>query len=153
MRLFRFLFYCFALFIGILFGFVCNKQYPIPQKIVVTKPISKENLVEMPLPTGRDSLVTLGKQLFKQNCASCHNKNMKDDLTGPALGGVTTRWADYPTEDLYNWIRNSQQMISEGHPRAKVLWGEWSPYIMNSFPELDNSEIDAILSYVEAVNH
>ena len=29
-----------------------------------------------------------GKTLFKDNCASCHNKNMKDDMTGPALGGA-----------------------------------------------------------------
>ena len=28
-----------------------------------------------------------GKELFIANCASCHNKNMKDKLTGPALGG------------------------------------------------------------------
>ncbi len=59
-----------------------------------------------------------GKTLFRNYCASCHNKNMKDDLTGPALGGVEERWADYPPEDLYRWIRNSQAMINEGHPRA-----------------------------------
>ena len=32
-----------------------------------------------------------GEALFKANCASCHNRNMKDDLTGPALGGVEER--------------------------------------------------------------
>ena len=29
-----------------------------------------------------------GKELFRGKCATCHNKNMKQDLTGPALGGV-----------------------------------------------------------------
>lgn len=153
MRLFRFLFYCFALFTGILFGFVCNKQYPIPQKIVGTKLPSNEYLAKVSVSTKQDSLAPLGKHLFKQNCASCHNKNMRDDLTGPALGGVTTRWAVYPMEDLYNWIRNSQQMIKAGHPRAKELWSEWNPVIMNNFPELEDGEIEAILSYVEAVYH
>ena len=37
-----------------------------------------------------------GKSLFKANCAQCHAKNMKSNLTGPALGGVEERWADYP---------------------------------------------------------
>ena len=63
----------------------------------------------------------LGKVLFKNNCASCHNKNMKDDLTGPALGGFQERWADYPKEDLYSWIRNSQAMISSGHQRLSLI--------------------------------
>ena len=34
-----------------------------------------------------------GKTLFQNNCASCHNKNMKSDLTGPALGDVDPRVA------------------------------------------------------------
>lgn len=41
-----------------------------------------------------------GQAIFQNYCASCHNKNMKDDLTGPALGGVQERWAAYPREDL-----------------------------------------------------
>ena len=61
-----------------------------------------------------------GKALFKKNCASCHNKNMKDDMTGPALGGAEERWADYPREDLYSWVRNSAGMIQAGHPRARA---------------------------------
>ena len=52
--------------------------------------------------------VAEGKTLFKAKCAQCHNKNMRDKLTGPALGGVEERWAEYDREDLYKWIRNSQ---------------------------------------------
>ncbi|MDP4710067.1 MAG: cytochrome c class I, partial [Saprospiraceae bacterium] len=59
-----------------------------------------------------------GKTLFRNNCGQCHARDMKSNLTGPALGGVEGRWADYPKEDLYSWIRNSQGMINAGHPRA-----------------------------------
>ena len=54
----------------------------------------------------------LGKNLFKLNCAVCHNRNMVDDMTGPALAGIKEGWAEYPREDLYQWIRNSQQLIA-----------------------------------------
>ncbi len=89
-----------------------------------------------------------GKTLFRNYCASCHNKNMKDDLTGPALGGVEERWAEYPEEDLYRWIRNSQAMINEGHPRAVELWEEWKPVVMNNFLNLTDQEIDNLLAYI-----
>lgn len=92
-----------------------------------------------------------GKTLFKNNCASCHNKNMRDDLTGPALGGYEERWADYSQEELYRWIRNSQAMINEGHPKAVELWDEWKPTVMTAFPNLTDQDIANILAYVEGV--
>ena len=91
----------------------------------------------------------LGKSLFKNQCAQCHNKNMKDNLTGPALGGVTQRWADYPREDLRSWIRNSQEMIAAGHPRALEVWSEWKPTVMQNYPALTDEEIDALLAYID----
>lgn len=95
--------------------------------------------------------VNAGKELFKNNCASCHNKDMKSKLTGPALGGFAERWADYPQEDLYAWIRNSQGMISAGHPKAVELWNQWKPTVMNNFPNLSDADIANILGYVDAV--
>lgn len=95
--------------------------------------------------------VEVGKTLFKNQCASCHNKNMKDNLTGPALGGVQERWADYPAEDLYKWIRNSQAMIAEGHPKAVELWAQWKPTVMNAFPNLTDDEIASLLAYIDGV--
>lgn len=93
--------------------------------------------------------VDLGKTLFRNYCATCHNKNMKDDLTGPALSGVTERWKNYPNEDLFKFIRNSQEMIKSGHPRALKLWKEWKPTFMNSFEDLTDEEIVAIIAYIE----
>ena len=62
-----------------------------------------------------------GKTLFVANCAACHNKNMKDNLTGPALGGMEERWSGFPRKDLYAWIRNSQALIATGHPYARCV--------------------------------
>jgi mono/diheme cytochrome c family protein len=89
-----------------------------------------------------------GKILFRNNCAACHNKNMKEDLTGPALAGTAERWADYPREDLVGWIRSSQSLIKAGHPKAVELWKTWKPNLMNNF-DLTDEEIEAILSYID----
>jgi cytochrome c2 len=89
-----------------------------------------------------------GKELFIANCAACHNKNMVDDLTGPALRGVEVRWAAYPRQDLYNWIRHSQQMVKANHPRATELWTKWKPTLMNDFSSLTDEQIEQILAYV-----
>lgn len=90
-----------------------------------------------------------GKDLFKNNCAACHNRDMQSNLTGPALGGVQERWAAYPRTDLYQWIRNSQALIDAGHPRAQELWKKWKPVIMTPSNNLKDEDIDAILTYVE----
>jgi mono/diheme cytochrome c family protein len=95
--------------------------------------------------------IEAGKTSFKNNCASCHNKNMKDALTGPALGGSKERWAAYPKEDLYSWIRNSQALIKAGHPRATELWNQFKPTVMTAFPNLTDEEIESILLYVDGV--
>jgi len=92
-----------------------------------------------------------GKNLFKVNCASCHAKDMKSKLTGPALGGVAERWADYPEADLYAWIRNSQALISTGHPKANELWNEWKPTVMTNFQNLTDDQIANILGYIDGV--
>lgn len=89
-----------------------------------------------------------GKTLFRNQCATCHAKNMKTNLTGPALAGVEERWAEYPQEDLYRWIRNSTAMINEGHPRATKLWDEWGPTKMNLYPNLTDQEIASLLEYI-----
>ncbi|HMR44653.1 MAG TPA: cytochrome c, partial [Saprospiraceae bacterium] len=95
--------------------------------------------------------IEAGKTLFRNNCASCHNKDMKSKMTGPALGGFQDRWADFPKEDLYSWVRNSQAMISAGHPRATELWNEWKPTVMNNYPNLTDADIDNVLAYIDAV--
>ncbi|MEL6944064.1 MAG: c-type cytochrome, partial [Bacteroidota bacterium] len=101
--------------------------------------------------TAQEGDPALGDAIFGAQCATCHAKNMKTDATGPALGGVEERWADYPREDLYAWIRNSQKMIADGHPRATELWAEWKPTVMNSFTSLTDDDIANVLAYIKGV--
>ncbi len=90
--------------------------------------------------------VEAGKVLFKNNCATCHNKDMKTKMTGPALGGVVERWGDDVA--LYSWIRNSQAMVSKGHPRAVQIYNEYNKSVMTSFPSLKDADIANILAYI-----
>ena len=90
-----------------------------------------------------------GEKIFLNNCASCHNKNMKDDMTGPALGGVQERWAEQP-EVLYSWIKNSQAVVQSGNAYAVGLYNEWNQAVMQAFPTLTNEQIDKVLAYVDA---
>ncbi len=92
----------------------------------------------------------LGKDLFKANCAQCHNKNMKDDLTGPALGGAETRWAG-KQKLLYQWIHNSQSVIAAGDPYATALYNKFNKTLMTPFPALKDEDIANILAYVDGV--
>ena len=92
-----------------------------------------------------------GKNLFKNNCAQCHAKNMKSKATGPALGGVEERWADFPKSDLYSWVRNSQALVATGHPRAVEIYNEYNKSVMQPFPNLTDENIDALLLYISGV--
>ncbi|MEZ4948425.1 MAG: c-type cytochrome [Saprospiraceae bacterium] len=49
--------------------------------------------------TAQDVDVEAGKTLFRNNCASCHNKDMKSKMTGPA-------W----------WCSGSLGRLSSGRP-------------------------------------
>ncbi|MFM2269312.1 MAG: hypothetical protein RL757_2753 [Bacteroidota bacterium] len=91
--------------------------------------------------------VAKGKELFINNCASCHNKNMKDKLTGPALAGVQSKWAD--DKALYAWIRNSQAMIAAGNKNAVAIWNEYKPTVMTAFPALSDDDIASLMLYID----
>ncbi|NNE28068.1 MAG: c-type cytochrome [Saprospiraceae bacterium] len=91
-----------------------------------------------------------GKALFKANCATCHNKNMKDKMTGPALAGYADRW-EGKEELLYAWIRNSQAVIAAGDSYAVSLYKEWNNSVMTAFPNLTDQQIEDILGYVDGV--
>jgi len=92
----------------------------------------------------------IGKKLFRTNCATCHNKNMKSDMTGPALAGVRERWSDYPESDLYAWVKNSMKLKDTGHPKAVALYKKWK-VAMTSFNNMTDEEVTAILDYVDSV--
>ena len=89
-----------------------------------------------------------GKALFLNQCATCHAKDMKTKLTGPALAGVEDRWSAFPRTELYAWIRNSQALVAKGHPRAVAVFNENNKSVMTSFPNIKDEEIENILAYI-----
>lgn len=95
-----------------------------------------------------------GKKVWNSNgCGACHNKSMATDATGPALGGVTERWADYPRTDLHEWVRNNGKLRATGHPRALEIYNEWNGAAMNTYPNLKNGDIENLLAYIEGQYH
>lgn len=94
--------------------------------------------------------IQFGSQLFKNNCGSCHAKNMKAKMTGPALADVEKRW-NGNRENLRAWIRNSQAYLLTDDPYAKNLYAEYGESVMTAFPNLKDEEIDAILGYIKLV--
>ena len=148
MNIFKFLVYSIGLFFSTLFAFKHYHQTPellFPAKVAIT--ISNQALS----PKKVNPNIAVGKALFKANCASCHNKNMQDDLTGQALANVQKRWED--REDLlYAWIRNSAMLIESGDPYSVRLYNDWNQVEMTSFPNLKDMEIKALLDYINAVS-
>ena len=87
-----------------------------------------------------------GKELFMQNCASCHA--IDKELVGPPMKGSLQRWSD--KEKLYRFIRNAPEVIEEDK-YAKDLWLKYNQTTMMPFPDLTDADIDAIFQYTESV--
>ncbi len=87
-----------------------------------------------------------GKQLFQQNCQTCHALDKK--LTGPALRGFTERgpWGDMTA--VYAWIKNPAAFMQKD-AYAAALKAEYG-VIMPAFPNLSTGDIDAIVSYISS---
>lgn len=97
---------------------------------------------EPPLST---SGAATGKQIFYENCASCHS--LHKDLTGPALAGVSKRIPDKKL--LYKWIRNPVKVLMSGNVYFNTLRKRFGGVVMTSFNQLSDKEIDAILEYID----
>jgi cytochrome c2 len=94
---------------------------------------------------GNLSMAQDGKALFQSDCASCHNPIKQ--VTGPALKGVTSRVPDQKL--LHSWIRNNAAVLASGNKYFNDLYVQFSKTPMNTFPQLTDPEIDAILKYIE----
>jgi cytochrome c2 len=115
-------------------GFMaCSNPEPAPEP----KSIAVENLGDK----------EQGKKLFYAKCASCHMVNK--DMSGPALKGVEDRWSD--KEKLYAFIRNSEEIIGKDK-YARELWLEWNQTQMLPHPDLTDTDIRAILDYINQVS-
>jgi|GEM_PF-5788601 len=97
----------------------------------------------------QDPLFLRGEALFKRNCSTCHGYLSKRNIgTAPNLKGVQMRWIDYPKTDLYNFIRNSQKMIKEEHPKAVKVGKQWDG-VMTAYPGLSVKDIESMLHFIE----
>jgi len=90
--------------------------------------------------------VAAGQALYEANCARCHQPYRRG--TGPALYGVTERWAD--TANLYAWIKNSTAYLKTGDPYAVALYEEYQKSVMPAFPQFEDKDIADILSYIRS---
>lgn len=86
-----------------------------------------------------------GKALFNSQCAACHRLDKR--LVGPPLKGVSDK---YEKEWLYQWIRNSSELINSGDARAIAIWEEYNKVPMTAFPLLTDADIDNLLAYIDA---
>jgi len=83
-----------------------------------------------------------GKSIFEMQCSSCHN--FEQSGIGPNLSGLT-RQAD--SEWIKTFIQNPTEAIDRKDPRAVQLFETYNTY-MPAFPNLDEAELDAVLSYL-----
>jgi cytochrome c2 len=91
--------------------------------------------------------VSEGKTLFINNCAQCHNKNMKDKLTGPAL----YNWRAYCADENELHLFLSQKKISKSRELSKAykkLKKEYAPANCMLFPNLTKEEVIDITHYI-----
>jgi hypothetical protein len=67
-------------------------------------------------------------------------------VLGPALKGVEERVPDKKL--LYDWIKNNKAVLAAGNPYFNALYNQYNKTQMNTFPNLTDKDIDAILKYV-----
>ena len=104
-----------------------------------TSSVSASNYTSLPVQTV-DTVA--GETLFKANCAACHKLYKR--ATGPALFGVGDK---YERDWLYQWIRNSQDLVKAGDAQAVAIFEEYNGSVMTAFEQLSNADIDNIIAY------
>jgi cytochrome c551/c552 len=87
-----------------------------------------------------------GKQLFNNNCASCHNPSK--DMTGPKLGDVLERDPyNGDMSKIVHWVQNVDKLLATDS-YYKGLMAKYNAR-MTQFANLSDKEIAAIISYTE----
>jgi len=90
----------------------------------------------------------IGENLFKNNCSSCHYLGPEEKkLIGPGLSDEI--FEEYSIEWLYDWIRNSSEVIESGDKQAVAIYEEYNKAVMTAFPYFSDADIDNILAYIK----
>jgi mono/diheme cytochrome c family protein len=132
-----------------LFSFVaCQAEYQsqqTPTNQTAAKVEPKEKSPRDIEEEKRKKQYKAGQILFLENCASCHNNDMKSVATASALGGITQRRSK---DWLYKYVRNSEKMLAQKDQQALEI-AKKNSFKMPSFAQLTDEEIDQIFIYVE----
>ena len=88
------------------------------------------------------SQITRGKQLFEQHCSSCHR--FDQDAIGPNLSGLTRQME---SSWIRTFIKTPGAVLANKDPRAVALLEKYRSE-MPSYPQLQEGDLDALLSYL-----
>lgn len=88
--------------------------------------------------------VSVGKEIFKTRCASCHS--IEKDLVGPALRDVDKRrsiaW-------IISFVHASQTKIKSGDTAAVSLFNKYNQAVMPDQGDLKDEQIKSIVAYIQ----
>ena len=88
-----------------------------------------------------------GKQLFKNNCASCHN--MEKKVVGPALKNVVKNQGEDWTK---SWIKNNNKLRASGDKHANQIFKEYNGMAMPAYEHLGDEAIVDLTAYLAQYN-
>lgn len=90
-----------------------------------------------------------GKKLFYSNCASCHNKNMKSELTGPPLRDSFNRFNRNTANYKFYLTDQKNYLISSKDKRLHTLHKEYGIQYYHNFDFFTKADVQAILFYIK----
>lgn len=109
----------------------------------------KEGLVNwvepVPLIDTMSPYLQAGRNLFQQNCSSCHAYDKAG--TGPAMKGLEARGPWSNRVELYKFTRDVVHYL-QVNCYAKELLAQYGS-VMPSFPQLSDQSLDAIYDYIK----
>ncbi len=89
--------------------------------------------------------ISLGEDLFRSRCDSCHSLGNEDGL-GPGLLNVTERrdrvW-------LARWLKTPDKLLAEKDPIALDLFNQYKKILMPNL-RLSDADVEALINYMEA---
>ncbi|MES2520983.1 MAG: cytochrome c3 family protein [Bacteroidota bacterium] len=87
-----------------------------------------------------------GEQIFKNNCAACHNVT-DETLVGPGLKGISQR---RPIDWIVKWVHNPQAVIASGDKYAVDLYNKFNKAQMTPYPGYSEAQIKSVVAYIDA---
>ncbi|KAA2239873.1 cytochrome c [Chitinophaga agrisoli] len=87
-----------------------------------------------------------GKDLFQQNCASCHA--VAKPVTGPALYGAMQRWG-HDTAAVFAFTKDAREMVFKENTYACCLFKAYNKQPMPAFPALTQQDLRDLYAYID----